>query len=183
MISQAKEKLRQKILAQLKNFSAAERDQQNRKIQKDFLALSEFSAARKIAFFASEEFEVSTDFLITWSLQAGKKISLPRVEKDSCELEFHAIQNLDELEVGCFGINCPAISTPKIPLAEIDLLVVPGLAFTTAGDRLGRGGGFFDRVLANFSGVSVGLAFDFQILSELPTEKWDEKVSKVLAGD
>jgi 5-formyltetrahydrofolate cyclo-ligase len=74
------------------------------------------------------------------------------------------------------------ISAPKIPLSEIDLLVVPALAFDRAGNRLGRGGGFFDRVLAKFTGVSVGLAFDFQMLEKIPTEDFDQKVTKILVG-
>ncbi|MFH0833964.1 MAG: 5-formyltetrahydrofolate cyclo-ligase, partial [Patescibacteria group bacterium] len=153
-----------------------------------FLALSEFQNAKTIGFFASEPFEIATDFLIEKSLQLGKKVALPRVESppaplvrgEQRNLTFHEIKNLAECAPGCFGINCPAKSSPKIPLAKIDLLVVPALAFDRDGNRLGRGGGFFDRILEKFSGNSVGLAFDFQILEKIPTEKFDRKIGKVL---
>jgi len=62
------------------------------------------------------------------------------------------------------------------------LLVVPGVAFDKRGNRLGYGRGFFDKVLAVFRGFSVGLAFDCQIVDEVPVEKWDERVKKVLVG-
>ena len=196
MISKEKSRLREEILAKLKNFPLAERERQNRIIQKKFLALSVFAAAEIIGFFASEEFEVSTDELITKSLAAGKRVCLPRIKKHSASsipfsaeategkqhsgLEFHEIKNLTELEVGEFGIRAPREDSPKVAISKIQLLAVPGLAFTKNGERLGRGGGFFDRALRKFEGVSVGLAFDFQILPKVPMEEWDEKISKIL---
>ncbi|MFA6457824.1 MAG: 5-formyltetrahydrofolate cyclo-ligase [Patescibacteria group bacterium] len=192
MISAEKARLRVALLAQLQNFTDPERARQNQILARKFLTLPEFASAKTIAFFASEPFEVATDFLIARSLEMQKRVGLPRVKKKSPpaplsqsgenNLVFHQVQNLHELEVGCFGINCPMISAPKIPLSEIDLLVVPALAFDRAGNRLGRGGGFFDRVLAKFTGVSVGLAFDFQMLEKIPTEDFDQKVTKILVG-
>jgi len=158
MIRKEKLRLRVELLDRMKNFSPVERARQNQILTTKFLALPEFAAARTIAFFASEPFEVATDFLISESLKLKKKVGLPRVEKNSRMLEFHLIQNLSELCAGCFGINCPAVTAPRIPLSEIDLLVVPALAFDLAGNRLGRGGGYFDRVLSKFSGESIGLA-------------------------
>lgn len=181
MISKEKSRLREELLLKLKSFPPAVRTRQNREIKKKFLALSEFAAARTIGFFASEKFEVSTDELITKSLAAGKRVCLPRIKKKS-ELEFREIKNLAELEIGKFGIRAPREDSPKIMIEKLDLLVVPGLSFTKNGERLGRGGGFFDRVLKKFHGVSVGLAFDFQILEKIPTERWDERVRRVVAG-
>ncbi|MFH1545783.1 MAG: 5-formyltetrahydrofolate cyclo-ligase [Patescibacteria group bacterium] len=196
MIQEEKSRLRARLLLELKNFSPAERVRQNREIEKKFLALLEFAAARTIGFFASEEFEVSTDELITKSLAAGKRVCLPRIKKYSVsslpagrhgiqhsELEFHEIKNLTELEVGEFGIRAPREDSPKVAISKIQLLAVPGLAFTKNGERLGQGGGFFDRVLKKFEGVSVGLAFDFQILKEVPMESFDQKISKILVGE
>ena len=190
MISEEKSRLRTEMLAKLKNFTDPERARQNSIIQKKFLALPEFQETKTIAFFASEPFEVATDVLIIESLRLGKKVALPRVEKpppaplykrgEQQDLVFHQIQNMEELEPGCFGINCPAKNSPKLDLDEIDLLAVPGLAFDRAGDRLGRGGGFFDRVLEKFTGISVGLAFDFQIVEKVPVEGFDQKVGKIV---
>ncbi|MCF7846302.1 MAG: 5-formyltetrahydrofolate cyclo-ligase [Candidatus Peribacteraceae bacterium] len=180
MIAEEKSRLRSEMLAKLKNFAEPERAKQNQALAEKLFVLPEFQDAKTITFFASEPFEVATDSMIEKSLESGKQVALPRVEKDSRDLEFHEIKNLTELQPGCFGINCPVPEAPKVPLAEIDLLVVPGLAFDLAGNRLGRGGGYFDRVLEKFSGVSVGLAFDFQIILDIPAEKFDQKVSKIL---
>lgn len=182
MIPAEKARLRIELLAQLQNFTDPGRARQNQILARKFLTLPEFASAKTIAFFASEPFEVATDFLIARSLEMQKRVGLPRVKKNSTELTFHQVQNLNELEVGCFGINCPSGAAPEIPLSEIDLLVVPALAFDRAGNRLGRGGGFFDRVLEKFTGVSVGLAFDFQMFEKIPTEDFDQKVSKILVG-
>ncbi len=193
MIAAEKARLRVALLAQLQNFTDPERARQNQILAQKFLALPEFISAKTIAFFASEPFEVATDFLIAESLNLKKRVALPRVKKKSLpaplsqsgenNLVFHQVKNLNELEVGCFGINCPSVAAPEIPLSEIDLLVVPALAFDRAGNRLGRGGGFFDRVLEKFTGVSVGLAFDFQMLEKIPTEDFDQKVNLVLTGE
>ncbi|MFH0776605.1 MAG: 5-formyltetrahydrofolate cyclo-ligase [Patescibacteria group bacterium] len=190
MIVAEKSRLRAELLEKLRAFSGEERSRQNAILADKFFALPEFVAAQTIGFFASEPFEVATDFLIERSLQLGKKVGLPRVETppaplvrgEQRNLIFHEIKNLADCTPGCFGINCPVATAPKIPLAEIDLLVVPALAFDASGNRLGRGGGFFDRVLEKFRGASVGLAFDFQILEKIPVEKFDKKVSQILIG-
>ncbi len=181
MIPEEKSRLREELLLKLRNFSTEERAQQNQKIIEKLFTLPEFQNAERIGFFASEEFEVNTDELIKKSLETGKKVFLPKV-RNNTELEFHEIKNLDELELGEYSIRAPKAEAPKIEISKIDLLVVPALAFTKTGDRLGRGGGFFDRVLQKFAGVSVGLAFDFQMLPELPIEEWDKKVSRVLSA-
>jgi 5-formyltetrahydrofolate cyclo-ligase len=182
MIAKEKSRLRVELLSKLKDFSDPERAQQNSVIQKKLLALPEFQKAQTIAFFASEPFEVATDSLISESLNLGKRVVLPRVEQNSSWLEFHQIQSLAELQPGCFGINCPAKNSPKVELPQIDLLIVPALAFDLTGNRLGRGGGYFDRVLKKFQGVSIGLAFDFQLLEKIPIESFDQKLSQVLVG-
>ncbi|MFH0834331.1 MAG: 5-formyltetrahydrofolate cyclo-ligase [Patescibacteria group bacterium] len=191
MIATEKSRLRKEMLAKLRAFSGAERSRQNAILAEKFLALPEFQKAETIGFFASEPFEIATDFLIERSLRLGKKVGLPRVETppaplvrgEQRNLIFHEIKNLADCTPGCFGINCPVATAPKISLAEIDLLVVPALAFDRDGNRLGRGGGFFDRVLEKFRGNSAGLAFDFQMLEKVPVEKFDKKVSQILVGN
>ena len=190
MIAEEKSRLRTEMLEKLKSFSEAKRAKQNQILTEKFLALPEFEQAQTIGFFASEPFEASTSKMIDESLKLGKRVGLPRVEPppaplvrgEERNLTFHEIKSLNELRPGCFGINCPMETTPKILLVEIDLLVVPGLAFDASGNRLGRGGGYFDRVLKKFSGVSVGLAFDFQVIEKVPMEEWDRKVLEVLVG-
>jgi 5-formyltetrahydrofolate cyclo-ligase len=74
----------------------------------------------------------------------------------------------------------PAASCVEIPLNKFDLVLVPGAAFDLNGSRLGRGQGFYDRLLEKVSGVKCGVAYDFQLLEKIPTEPHDAKVDFIL---
>jgi len=182
MIQKEKFRLRKEFLARLKSFSEKEKFRQSQNIVKNFFTIFESRAIEKIGFFASTKLEVCTDRLITQSLTAGKRVFLPHTEKGLKELEFYEIRNLNELESGEFGIRVPKKNSPKIEIEELNLLVVPALVFDLKRNRLGRGGGFYDRALQKFKGLSIGLAFDFQVIPQLPTEEWDKKVSQILVG-
>lgn len=111
----------------------------------------------------------------------GKRVCLPRVADSS--LAFHEVRDLPELVPGRFGILEPRPDSPQVSISQIPLLAVPGLGFTCAGDRLGRGGGYYDRVLAGFAGQSVGLCFACQIEKSLPIEPLDRPVNAVLFSE
>ena len=70
----------------------------------------------------------------------------------------------------------PAATCEEIPLNKFDLMLVPGVAFDLSGNRLGRGQGFYDRILAEASGIKCGVAHDFQLLEKIPAEPHDAKV-------
>ena len=81
-----------------------------------------------------------------------------------------------DIVIGKFGVREPAANCAEIPLNRFDLLLVPGMAFDLYGHRLGRGQGFYDRILAEASGIKCGVAYDFQLLELIPTEAHDAKV-------
>jgi 5-formyltetrahydrofolate cyclo-ligase len=92
---------------------------------------------------------------------------------------------MSELQTGSHGISQrlrEPVAGEEVPLSHIDCLIVPGLAFTKAGARLGRGGGYYDRVLASIDSntVTVGVCFEFQVLEALPVESHDLSVQRVL---
>jgi 5-formyltetrahydrofolate cyclo-ligase len=108
------------------------------------------------------------DLLDPWP--EGKRIILPRVVGSTVCL--HAVENHTELVEGSFGILEPA---PNAPIAEAkaDLILVPGLAFDRSGVRLGRGGGYYDRLLSEFDGLRVGVCFEELVLERIPVEPHD----------
>ena len=114
--------------------------------------------------------EVDTSFLFK-SMPEKVKVVYPRVRKGGL-LEFACVERLESLVPGPFGVLEPPGSV--CPTEDIDCLFVPGLGFTRAGGRLGYGGGYYDRLLPLVSGQVFGLAFESQVIDDLPLEAHDQ---------
>jgi len=115
------------------------------------------------------------------ALDACKQLALLRHECDGVHYSPRFVRDLErDLVAGLHGIREPRAECPPVALNQLDLLLVPGLAFDLRGHRLGRGKGVFDRLLAAASGVRVGVAFDCQIVEAVPVEPHDARVDFVL---
>jgi len=145
--------------------------------------LPEFARAQRVLVYVSKEKEVDTHGLIQQLLALGRQVCVPAFDialkqYGACQLhDFHA-----DLAVGQFGILEPkARATNSARLSEpFDAGLVPGLAFDETGTRLGRGMGHFDRLLRDTAGVKIALAYDFQILNEVPAEAHDARVDFIV---
>lgn len=94
---------------------------------------------------------------------------------------FRQITNFDQLETVYMSLREPIPAlTVETEANEIDLLFVPGVAYTRRGERIGYGGGYYDRYLLQYEGKTLSLAFDFQIVSYIPTESFDQNVQKII---
>jgi 5-formyltetrahydrofolate cyclo-ligase len=112
--------------------------------------------------------------LLQEAVVAKKEVVLPRFDPDSDAYVVCRLTDLnDTLPPGKFGILEPHHDSPPYPLNQLDLVLVPGVAFDIGGRRLGRGKGFYDRLLASVSGTKCGVAFDEQVESALPWEPHD----------
>lgn len=113
----------------------------------------------------------------------GVRIALPRVTDDQRpRLRFHLAGD-DDLAPGRFGIPEPGAALPEVSMADIDVMIVPGLAFDQSGHRLGAGGGYYDEWLAQTATARpllVGLAYDFQMVDACPTDAHDQTVDCVV---
>src|SRR5437879_914392 len=132
---------------------------------------AEWAAARVIMLYLSTPTEVDTAPLALKAWQAGKTVVVPKVSWDQRRMlpvEISGLQDSSFTTTGP-GIREPIAGKP-VPINLIDLVVVPGLGFTEHGYRIGRGMGFYDRFLAqpDFLGLACGLAFDEQIIPEVP---------------
>lgn len=181
-----KQELRQAILDRILNQKEDEASFKSRAILEKFLALPVFQRARTILFYASIRGEVETFAMIEKAWELGKRVALPIVLKDKSRIVPLAIYNLRELKKGAYGILEPDINSAKeIPLGEIDLVVVPGVAFDKKNNRLGRGGAYYDRLLSELlpNTLTVGLAFDFQVVDTISgLEPHDRPVTWVLTN-
>lgn len=179
-IKEEKNRLRKKILAERARLTIEERKNLSRKIMENLLATEIFSRAETVFLFVSFGSEVETLELIGQSLLLGKKVALPRTLLSEKKLVFHRLYTLGELVPGAYGILEAPTRNPVIPPEEADLVVVPGVAFDRKGHRLGYGGGFYDRILTRVRAPKVALAFDLQVLPEVPAEKHDQRVNYII---
>ncbi|MDR3211071.1 MAG: 5-formyltetrahydrofolate cyclo-ligase [Planctomycetota bacterium] len=118
-------------------------------------------------------------FLTTWIARRGS-LGLPRWV-DNNRLSFHRVCDLArDLIPGPAGILEPRLELPELPAAAGGWILVPGRAFSETGERLGRGAGCYDRLFPGISGEKIGIAYDFQVFPELPTDQRDGRVDVVL---
>lgn len=138
-----------------------------------------WKSANVVALFASQSSEPELDPL--WAGIGAKRVAYPRVSGGS--IEFIEVSAVHDLKVARWNLREPdASQTRRILAREIDLILVPGAAFTAKGERLGRGGGFYDRLFTHpeFPGKKIGICFDAQIFRELPIESHDRAVDHVI---
>lgn len=140
-----------------------------------------WESAKSILFFAPRSDELDLWPLLEEALAEGKVVALPCFDADDQFYTPRRVANLRvELVSGCFGIREPAAHCIEIPLDDLDLVLVPGVAFDLRGHRLGRGQGFYDRLLANFAGKKIGIAFDEQLVDRIPVERQDVQMNFIL---
>ena len=143
----------------------------------------EFDAARVVMLYLSTPTEVDTASLALKCWQQNKSVVVPKVSWDQRRMLPVEISSLKDAmtTTGGAGVREPVSGKP-IPLDLIDLVVVPGLGFTPKGYRIGRGMGFYDRFLAQteFVGLSCGLAFEEQVIADLPVLDHDMPLSMLV---
>lgn len=141
-------------------------------------------SAKVIGITISKEPEVDTYQIILKAWEAGKEVVVPKCNPKAKTLSFRKITEFSQLESVFYGLLEPIVEqTMEVGPEDIDLLFVPGLAYTREGFRLGFGGGYYDRYLTNYKGKTLSLAFHFQIIQQLPVEMHDIPVSKIITND
>lgn len=146
-------------------------------IQKRVLLMEQFRVALRVGLYAPFDNEVRTDFLFTEGDKNRKELYFPAVDEKHGRLMYFRITDLKDLKPGYAGIYEPTGTIRKLrDVNTLETLIVPGVAFDLHGGRLGFGKGFYDRCLLEFRGKRVALAYEFQIVPELPTAVRGQKV-------
>jgi 5-formyltetrahydrofolate cyclo-ligase len=146
-------------------------------------ALDNFRESKMVLLYASFRSEVDTEGVIRKALELGKKVLLPRVNLEKTRLELYEINGIDELSPGYMGIPEPKAKEENLRgLEEVGVAVLPGAAFDSKGSRLGYGKGYYDRLLSEGGArpVLVALAYEEQILEDIPAEAHDVKMDTIL---
>jgi 5-formyltetrahydrofolate cyclo-ligase len=153
----------------------------SQKIQKKLFSLLPVQQAKTIGLYLSKGSEVNTLPLVQSLLKKKKKIALPKVSKRSHQIHFHEIHSLQDCHLGLFDILEPNAKNKKVPIHQMDLIFVPGIAFDREGHRLGYGGGFYDRFLASAKKqLLIGLTYEKTFIPKIPTQKQDVQVHAIV---
>ena len=180
----SKETIRKETIRRLRDQDPSLRDARSRKAQEKLLSCEEFRISKTVMTYVSLPAEVSTAYLNKEALKRGKRVAVPYIEPHGRTIIAAEITEIENLEKGPFGIYQPKDGpTRTIPLEEIELVVVPAIAYDKNNMRLGRGKGFYDRFLARdglSSAKTIGLAFHFQVVDRISTDLHDRPVSRVI---
>lgn len=178
-----KEQLRREVLARRAALDAAEAEGKSRIIATRVMQSWEYQQAHNVLLYASFDGEVRTEELIAATLQLGKRVILPRVNRRRHELDLYFVEEPErQLAPGTWGIPEPVAELcAPARLADVHCVIAPGVGFDLHGGRLGYGGGYYDRLLNSLTPwqarVAVGLCFEAQIVDEVPRSFFDAGVS------
>jgi len=176
-LRESKQLLRKEIASLKHNHSSEELQKLSREIMYSLEKSNLFQEAHCVALYNAIPGEVQTaSFIHKWYKQ--KQILLPLVV--GCDLKLLPYKGEDSLKAGAFGIMEPVDDGTIISNDDIDLIVVPGVAFDRERNRLGRGKGYYDRLLSQLKASAIGICFDFQLKGQIPTEAFDRKMDLVI---
>lgn len=180
-----KVELRRQLSNRLLAILPEQRKAKSRKACRNLIATEQFQSASIIMMYLSLPNEVDTSEAILHAWQLGKTIAVPKISWQQRHMIPVQISSLETgFSTGAGGLRNPVAGVP-IPFGQIDLVVAPGLGFDRLGNRLGRGGSYYDRFFANkdVTASRCGLAFAEQIVESIPTTESDEPVHFVVTDE
>jgi 5-formyltetrahydrofolate cyclo-ligase len=180
-LARTKQDWRLEIRRRLRARNPADRGTDSARIHERLVALPEWAGASTVLLFHPLRSEPDTLPLLQRALAESRTVALPAMDSQTGDyLPRQVISATTQLVAGPLGILEPPASAPALPWNQLDFLVIPGLGFCPDGRRLGRGRGYYDRLLARTHGFCCGVAFDEQIVADLPTEPHDRRLDCIL---
>jgi len=178
----SKKALRTELRERLRSFDRAVMSERSTQAAERLAETPEFRRAEAVMIFLPLRDEIDARPVALRAWQSAKVVTVPLVSHAQKHMIPLVIRSLDDpMDVDAFGLRAPMSGEPY-PVELIDLVVVPGLGFDLTGHRLGRGGGFYDRFLAQpgFAGDTCGLAFDEQVVDQVPAVEHDWPVDMLV---
>jgi 5-formyltetrahydrofolate cyclo-ligase len=178
-----KKKIQGEIKEKRKEHPKGEVETKSRKIMERLFEMSEFAAAETVLFYASKPDEVQTFEMMRKAMSLGKRVVLPITIREEKRLILSELKSVDDLVQGEFGVMEPPEQI-EVLLNEIEVVIVPGIAFDEEGDRIGHGMGYYDKLLKHLPDATfIGLAFEFQIVEDIPEEDHDVNVHRIITEE
>lgn len=173
---------RQKIINERLSLSGKDVLERSIAIEKQLIGSSLYKNAVSVALYCDFRGEVKTDLIVRDVLTSGKSLLLPKIKEEDFSISFIAVRSEDELAENAIGFREPLVGKGRRwEVEDIDLFIVPGVAFDKTGNRLGMGKGCYDRVLAHTKRENiVALAYEFQLVDEVPSYHHDIKVGWII---
>jgi 5-formyltetrahydrofolate cyclo-ligase len=177
-----KEELRRTAAERARSLAAEERTERAGRIAHNVWSVPEIASAGALLVYASVPGEVPTGEIIDEARRRGIVTVFPRCVPGARDLTLHPVGSAELLVPGSFGIPEPDPSCPALGLGAVDAALIPGLAWDRDGDRLGRGAGYYDRLLGQpgWRGFVCGLFFDVQEADRIPADPWDVRMDAVV---
>lgn len=176
-----KRELRRRMLARRNALTETEVSDYSENICRKVLDMPVYQRARDICLYMPIQNEVDVSMLIAPARLQGKAVWLPRVEEG--EMDFYLYGEDTCLFTGAYGIQEPESSQRLIPHEHV-LVVMPGAVFSKDNDRIGYGGGYYDKYLSRYPMCkTIAVCYDFQILSEIPADVHDVKPQFIVSND
>jgi 5-formyltetrahydrofolate cyclo-ligase len=179
-----KKEIRARSLARRNTITPEERQVQGQRVLGYLLAMDTYNKAKRVLLYASYQSEVPTEPIIENALKSGREVVLPRVDESNGCLTKHIIGSMGDVEAGFKGIPEPTTDV-CIRVEDVDIVIVPGVAFSPDGARIGYGGGYYDRLLPRVKGTIpiVALAYEEQMFDNLPSEGHDISMDLIITPE
>ncbi|MGM9937179.1 MAG: 5-formyltetrahydrofolate cyclo-ligase [Candidatus Ornithomonoglobus sp.] len=175
----AKDEIRNEIKAKRRMLTRDEINEASGRITERILSLDCYKNADTVMSYISAFKEPGTDVIILRLFADNKRVVVPISNTDTFTITPSYLTSPDKLIKGAYGIKEPA-ECIKADISDIDLALIPGIAFDTKGARIGFGKGYYDRFLAAFKGIKVGICYDFQLLDYVPSSPHDIKMDIII---
>jgi 5-formyltetrahydrofolate cyclo-ligase len=187
-IQARKQALRQSIIAAREKVPAPENLRLSRAVIGSVCDLTVYRQAQTVLGYLNFGAELAAELWVRQALADGKRVLLPRVNRASKHLDLYKVQDLQhDVAPGLWGIREPVVErcTKEDALGTVDFILLPGVAFTREGARLGYGGGFYDKLLARMPHrpALVAGAFALQVVQEIPQDSTDRNVGWLVTED
>lgn len=179
---QSKSDIRKQIIEYRDSIDLKVRRQWDENIFNKLINSEVFEKAQTIFAFVSFRSEVDTHKIISHAIKEGKTVCVPKIESKQKGIEIFKIGSFDQLKEGYFGILEPDESCPLADRENIDIILMPGVAFDRQGGRIGYGAGFYDRFLTNMKKRvdKIALAYDLQLIDIIPMDEHDVRIDGVI---
>ncbi len=179
-----KDSLRRELLRRRDAIPPEVRKVKDRSILERLLSLEEIKRAGLLFFFASFRSEVDTMEAVSRLLRDGRRIAFPKVERQARSLNLYEVKDIAELTKGCLGIPEPSLLAEErmVDINSVDVVIIPGAGFDAEGNRIGYGGGYYDRLLSSMTRDVPVIAptYEEQVVESIPAEPHDMRVDMIV---